>query len=162
MTKEQLIIRIMKECEQDGEPVTREEAEEMAEMEIKAGALKHYEQSDKPRKPTKKERKIDADKKYLLNLLIAAVNTETCIKNVKTETEFSFEFGENEYSVKLIKHRPKKLTKGINQIPFKRARAPVKNLTKKFLKKLLTSEKSFVIIQLQGKGRATKSNRVIG
>ena len=112
MTKEQLIIRIMKECEQDGEPVTREEAEEMAKMEIKAGALKHYEQSDKPRKPTKKERKVDTDKKYLLDLLIAAVNTETCIKNVKTETEFSFEFGENEYSVKLIKHRPKKAEKG--------------------------------------------------
>jgi alpha-mannosidase len=112
MTKEQLIIRIMKECEQDGEPVTREEAEEMAEMEIKAGALKHYEQSDKPRKTAKKERKVDTDKKYLLDLLIAAVNTETCIKNVKTETEFSFEFGENEYSVKLIKHRPKKTEKG--------------------------------------------------
>lgn len=112
MTKEQLIIRIMKECEQDGEPVTREEAEEMAEMEIKAGALKHYEQSDKPRKPAKKERKVDTDKKYLLDLLIAAINTETCIKNVKTETEFSFEFGDNEYSVKLIKHRPKKAEKG--------------------------------------------------
>ena len=112
MTKEQLITRIMKECEQDGEPVTREEAEEMAEMEIKAGAFKHYEQSDKPRKPAKKERKVDTDKKYLLDLLIAAINAETCIKNVKTETEFSFEFGDNEYSVKLIKHRPKKAEKG--------------------------------------------------
>jgi len=34
--KEKLITKIMKECEQDGEPVTREEAEGMAEMEIKA------------------------------------------------------------------------------------------------------------------------------
>lgn len=108
MDKEKLIIAIMKECEKDGEPVTREEAEEMAEMEIKAGNIKHYEQSGKPRKPAKRERKIDPDKKYLLDLLISAVNAETCIKNVKTETEFSFEFGENEYSVKLIKHRPKK------------------------------------------------------
>ena len=108
MDKEKLIVRIMKECEQDGEPVTREEAEEMAEMEIKANGIKHYEKSDKPRKAVKKEQKVDTDKKYLLDLLIAAVNTETCIKNVKTETEFSFEFGEDEYSVKLIKHRPKK------------------------------------------------------
>lgn len=108
MNKEKLIAAIMKECEKDGEPVTREEAEEMAEMEIKAGNIKHYEQSDKPRKPAKRERKIDPDKKYLLDLLISAVNAETCIKNIKTETEFSFEFGENEYSVKLIKHRPKK------------------------------------------------------
>ena len=43
MDKEKLIARIMKECEQDGEPVTREEAEEMAEMEIKAGGIKRYE-----------------------------------------------------------------------------------------------------------------------
>ena len=108
MDKEKLITRIMKECEQDGEPVTKEEAEEMAEMEIKANGIKHYEKSDKPRKAVKKERKVDTDKKYLLNLLIAAINAETCIKNVKTETEFSFEFGNDEYSVKLIKHRPKK------------------------------------------------------
>ena len=107
MNKEKLIARIMKECEQDGEPVTREEAEEMAEMEIKAGSIKRYETSDKPRKPAKKERKVDADKKYLLNLLISAINQKTCVKNIKTETEFSFEFGEDEYSVKLIKHRKK-------------------------------------------------------
>ena len=107
MNKEKLIARIMKECERDGEPVTRKEAEEMAEMEIKASGIKRYETSDKPREPAKKERKVDADKKYLLNLLISAINQETCVKNVKTETEFSFEFGEDEYSVKLIKHRKK-------------------------------------------------------
>lgn len=108
MDKEKLIMKIMKECEKDGEPVTREEAEEMAEMEIRANGIKHYEKSDKPRKAVKKERKIDADKKYLLDLLIAAINAEACIKNIKTETEFSFEFGEDEYSVKLIRHRSKK------------------------------------------------------
>ena len=108
MDKEKLIARIMKECEQDGEPVTREEAEEMAEMEIKViSNIKRYTSSDKKRKPAKKERKVDTDKKYLLNLLISAINQETCIKNIKTETEFSFEFGEDEYSVKLIKHRKK-------------------------------------------------------
>ena len=36
MDKEKLINQIMAEAETDGEPVTREEAEEMAEMEIKA------------------------------------------------------------------------------------------------------------------------------
>lgn len=50
MDKDKLIEKIMKECEQDGESVTREEAEEMAEMEIKANGIKHYEKSDKPRK----------------------------------------------------------------------------------------------------------------
>lgn len=108
MDKEKLIMKIMKECEKDGEPVTREEAEEMVEMEIRANGIKHYEKSDKPRKAVKKERKIDTNKKYLLDLLIATINAEACIKSIKTETEFSFEFGEDEYSVKLIRHRSKK------------------------------------------------------
>ncbi len=107
MDKEKLVLKIMAECEKDGEPVTKEEAEEMAEMEIKANGNRHYEKSDKPRKATKKERKIDADKKYLIELLINAVNAETCIKSVKNESEFSFEFADSDFTVKLVKHRNK-------------------------------------------------------
>ena len=33
MTKEKLVARIMKECAAEGEPVTKEEAEQMAERE---------------------------------------------------------------------------------------------------------------------------------
>ena len=109
MDKEKLIARIMKECEQDGEPVTREEAEEMAEMEIKANGIKHYEKSDKPRKAVKKERKVDATKKRLLmdcKVLLEGLGAE--ILGVKTETEVTFTFEGEEYSLKLIKHRPKK------------------------------------------------------
>ena len=109
MTKEQLVERIMRECEQDGEPVTREEAEEMAEMEIKANGLKRYEKSDKPRKQTKKERKVDETKGHLLaccKTLLEGLGAS--ILSVKTETEISFTFGENQYTLKLIKHRPKK------------------------------------------------------
>ena len=109
MDKEKLIARIMKECEQDGEPVTREEAEEMAEMEIKANGIKHYEKSDKPRKTAKKERKVDATKKRLLmdcKVLLEDLGAE--ILGVKTETEVTFTFEGEEFSLKLIKHRPKK------------------------------------------------------
>ena len=109
MDKEKLIVKIMKECEQDGEPVTREEAEEMAEMEIKAGSIKRYETSDKPRKPAKKERKVDEKKKHLLcccKVLFEGMGAK--ILKVKTETEISFSFEEEEYTLKLIKHRPKK------------------------------------------------------
>lgn len=108
--KEKLIEKIIKECEKEGEPVTREEAEEMAEMEIRANETRHYEKADNPaKKPVKRERKVDEDKKYLINLLLSSLyGTESIIKNVKNESEFSFEFGENEYSVKLVKHRPKK------------------------------------------------------
>lgn len=109
MNKEKLIARIMKECKQDGEPVTREEAEEMAEMEIKANGIKHYEESDKPRKAVKKERKVDTTKKRLLmdcKVLLEGLGAE--ILGVKTETEVTFTFEGEEYSLKLIKHRPKK------------------------------------------------------
>lgn len=109
MDKEKLITAIMKECEQDGEPVTREEAEEMAEMEIKAGNIKRYEKSNKPRKTVKKERKVDATKKRLLmdcKVLLEGLGAK--ILGVKTETEVTFTFEGEEYSLKLIKHRLKK------------------------------------------------------
>ena len=109
MTKEKLIEAIMKECEKDGEPVTREEAEEMAELEIKAGSIRHYEKSDKPRKATKKERKVDVNKKRILTdckTLLEGLGAT--ITTVKTETEITFIFEDEEYSLKLVKHRPKK------------------------------------------------------
>lgn len=109
MTKEKLVEKIMEECLAEGEPVTREEAEEMAEMEIKSGLNRHYEQSEKPRKAAKKERKIDETKKRLLadcRVLLEGLGAQTL--NVKTETEITFLFGGDEYSLKLVKHRPKK------------------------------------------------------
>ena len=109
MTKEKLIEEIMRECEKDGEPVTKEEAEEMAEMELRANQNRHYEKSDKPRKTTKKERKVDETKKRLLSdckILLEGLGAN--ITNVKTETEITFIFENEEYSLKLVKHRPKK------------------------------------------------------
>ena len=109
MTKEQLTDVILKQCEKDGEPVTREEAEEMAEMEIKSGAAKHYEKSDKPRTVSTKPRKVDATKKRLLadcRVLLEGLGAK--VLSVKTETEVVFTFDGDEYSLKLVKHRPKK------------------------------------------------------
>ena len=109
MTKEKLIEEIMKECEKDGEPVTREEAEEMAELELKASGTRHYEKSNKPRKNTKKERKVDETKKRLLNdCKVVLESLGANVTNVKTETEITFVFENEEYSLKLVKHRPKK------------------------------------------------------
>lgn len=109
MTKEKLIEQIMRECEKDGEPVTRAEAEEMAEMEIKAGGLKRYEKSDKPRKQSSRERKVDPTKKRILadcRVLLEGLGAD--VVGVKTETEITFIFEGEEYSLKLVKHRPKK------------------------------------------------------
>jgi len=109
MTKEALAKAIMAECEKDGEPVTLEEALEMAEMEIKAGNVKRYEQSDKPRKKTTKERKVDETKKRILSavkVLLEGMGAE--VLGVKTETEIAFTFGGDRYTMKLTKHRPSK------------------------------------------------------
>lgn len=58
MTLEKLTAKIMKECEADGEPVTKEEAEEMAKMELKASGNRHYEQSEKPRRQPRKNARL--------------------------------------------------------------------------------------------------------
>ena len=110
--REKIIQRIIRECEKDGEPVTRAEAEEMAEYEIKAkinGTEKIVGSADKPRKTAQKERKVDAEKAEILTACKELVeDLGGNITNVKTETEISFLFNGTEYSLKLIKHRPPK------------------------------------------------------
>ena len=108
-TLEQLAKEIYNEALEDGEPVTEDEALEMAKMELGSKENIRYEKSDKPRKATTKERKVDENKKLLLNccrVLLEGMKAE--IVNVKTETEINFNFDDSEYSLKLIKHRPKK------------------------------------------------------
>jgi hypothetical protein len=109
MDKEKLIKAIILECEKDGEPVTREEAEEMAEMEIKAGNIRRYEKSDKPREKIKKVRKVDESKQYLLDCIKNLLTKmQVNILSIKTETELSFAYNDELYTIKLIKHRQKK------------------------------------------------------
>ena len=111
MDKEKIITRIMKECEADGEPVTRAEAEEMAEMEIKANGIKNYTQSDVEKKPRKKrEVKKDPAKVTFINyleewLLTTSVEDVTIVND---QREISFSINGEEYSLTLTKHRKKK------------------------------------------------------
>lgn len=82
---------------------------EVAEMEKKAKQIKRYEKSDNKRKTSTKERKIDAEKKFFLECFRVFVEgTGGTITAKKNEAEFSFVYGENNYTVKLIKHRPTK------------------------------------------------------
>ena len=106
MDKEKLIKKIMRECEKDGEPVTYEEATEMAEMETKAGGIKHNAKADTAPRARKTERKVDTAKLEILKQCRFAL-TEMGVENItgKTETELSFTFGDGEYTIKLIKHR---------------------------------------------------------
>lgn len=111
MDKEKIIARIMKECEADGEPVTRAEAEEMAEMEIKANGIKNYTQSEKEKKPRKKrEVKKDPIKISFIHYLEEWLLTSTVedVKIVNEQREVSFKINNDSYSLVLTKHREKK------------------------------------------------------
>lgn len=82
------------------------EADEMTE---KAKSVRRYEKSDKERKKSTKERKVDAEKGRFLSAMRTLVEgMGGIVKSTKNEAEFSFDFGENHYTVKLIKHRPPK------------------------------------------------------
>lgn len=84
-------------------------SEEEQELTKKAKTIRHYEKSDKERKKVTKERKVDEEKKRFLDGF--RIYVEGCggiVTNFKNEAEFSYNFGENEYTVKLIKHRPPK------------------------------------------------------
>lgn len=84
------------------------ENEEVEELTAKAKSVKRYEKAEKPRKATKKERKVDEEKKHLINILVTSLNGEVSNISVKNEAEFSFICNENSYTVKLVKHRPPK------------------------------------------------------
>ena len=116
MTKEQEIQKNMKVL-----GISREEAEQLweddqndfigeegEEMTRKAKEVKRYEKGDKPRAKAKKERKVDENKKLILDKLHKALETFVKITNVKTETEISFVYNDEEYTLKLTKHRQKK------------------------------------------------------
>lgn len=90
---------------EDNDYTVSEEAEELTE---KAKSVRRYEKSDKKRKTSARERKVDEEKKRFLDgFRIYAEGAGGIVTNQKNEAEFSFNFGENEYTVKLIKHRKK-------------------------------------------------------
>lgn len=66
---------------------------------------RRYVKPDKPRKKAERVRKVDEEKKVILNKLMSVIDAEKIIKN---EAEFSFNLNGTDYTVKLVKHRPKK------------------------------------------------------
>ena len=115
MTKEEQIKSYMTKLK-----ISREEAEQLweddqedyigevgEEMTRKAKEVKRYEKADKPKSKSKKERKVDENKKAILDKLHKALETFVKITNVKTETEISFVYNDENYTLKLTKHRKK-------------------------------------------------------
>ena len=116
MTREQQIENYMKSLQ-----ISREEAEQLweddqadfigeegEEMTKKAKEIRRYEQADKPKERKPKERKIDQEKAYILSELHKTLEPLVEITNIKTETEISFVYNSESYTIKLTKHRPKK------------------------------------------------------
>lgn len=104
MDREKLIAEIMRECEADGEPITRLEAEEMADMEIKAKGIKNYAQAEKPKAKPKKERKVDTEKAEIIAPIVDLLITLGYTPSVRNEKYIDF----GEYTLNLTRHRAPK------------------------------------------------------
>ena len=114
MKFDDLVAKIMKECEADGEPVTKEEAEEMAKMEMNDKANRDKDYAVRKKSSAKKERKIDEEKKKILSNIRTLLegmqlnNGQDNLVTMKNETELNFMFNDNNYTIKLVKHRKEK------------------------------------------------------
>ena len=75
---EKLVNEIMTEAEKDGEPVTREEAKEMARMELGAKQIKRYEKAEKPRKKSKKPKTIKVSDEKIALFASILQNLDRC------------------------------------------------------------------------------------
>ena len=109
MTREELAEKIMKECLADGEPVTEQEALEMADMELNAKG-NNYTQSAEPKaKKTRKPRK-DLEKIALVNEIMQALYDLPLedLRITNEQRELSFKYKGDEYSLTVVKHRKPK------------------------------------------------------
>lgn len=91
--------------EDDENDFIGEEGEQMTKRAKKAG--RHYEQKGERKKLTR-ERKVDTDKHELMQCVQFGIEEIVQNLQIKTENECSFSFNGCEYSLKIIKHRPKK------------------------------------------------------
>ena len=70
---------------------------------------KEYAKAEKPRNAKPRERKVDEDKAELTDLLAdCLIDNEILVTGRKTETEISFDYKGNHYTLKLTRHRPPK------------------------------------------------------
>ena len=116
MTKEEQIKNYMEKLK-----ISREDAEQLweddqedyigedgEEMTRKAKEVKRYKRKEKTNSRSKKERKIDENKLLILDKLHKTLETFVKVTNRKTETEISFVYNDESYTLKLTKHRKEK------------------------------------------------------
>lgn len=109
--QETLEISIAEACElwlaDNGKIVNEEQEQANKRAET---APRRYEQGALPRKKAQKERKVDENKGYLLEIIKKALeNDENCANfTQKNEVELNFNAFGSDFTIKLTKHRPKK------------------------------------------------------
>lgn len=99
----------MQLVEDDADDFIGDEGEEMTAKakEVTASEKQQSDEAKKKRKP--KERKVDEEKGYILKTMSEVIEGIGAEKlSLKTETELSFLFNGNSYTLKLTKHRPPK------------------------------------------------------
>ena len=114
MALENLAKQIFDECSKEGEPVTIEEAMEMAEMELKSKEnCKNYTNSatKKPKNGEKKSKtvKVSTEKMELFNLLWEGLsNYYENAEILKQNKLISVQIGEKSFKIDIIETRQKK------------------------------------------------------
>lgn len=112
MTLEELTKQIFDECAKDGEPVTEDEAREMAEMELGAKGFKHEAKNmDAPKKERKpKTIKISNEKKSLFLTLVSFLDGlyGEDMQVVKENKEIALRIDTKNFKIDVVEHRPPK------------------------------------------------------
>ena len=114
-TLEQLAEEIYKECLNDGEPISKSEAIEMAKMEMGAKEIKNYTQAKVEKTKATRKPKINDNKVTIVSSLASFLPSLTvggnALSNVaikNAQGEITFDLDGKSYSVKVVEHRPKK------------------------------------------------------
>ena len=110
MTLEKLAKQIFDECSKEGEPVTMEEAQEMAQMEINAKGIKVGARATEPKVEKERVRKENPTKEMVIREIVALLpKFAEDIEILNVGKLISFRIGEEKYEIDLKqKRKPRK------------------------------------------------------
>ena len=112
MTLEKLAKQIFDECAKEGEPITMEEAQEMAQMEINAKGIKVGARATEPKAEKEKKQRIaqvSQEKQDLFSLIWEVLSNyyENC--EILTNNKLiSVQIGKKTFKIDIIEHRKAK------------------------------------------------------
>lgn len=112
MSFDELVKSIMADYEKDGEPISKEEAEEVARMEIGAKEVKNVARAVEPGQKEKKPKviKVSDEKTMLFNQILDNLNTiyGENVEILKENKLICVKIGEKILKIDIIEQRPAK------------------------------------------------------